>query len=58
MGGNQRIKNKLTESECDLLLKVGQSYLDNAQNFVSYDELMDLKIRLESIFEKVGVERR
>ena len=44
-----------SENENELILTALQYYLDSAQEFLSYDEMMDLKQRLETDCKRLGI---
>ena len=39
----------------ELIFKVMQYYLDSAQEFLSYDEMMELKLDLENACREYGI---
>lgn len=39
----------------ELILKIAQYYVDSAEEFLSYDEIMDLKIKVENALVQFGI---
>lgn len=47
-------EHDMKENE-ELILKIAQYYVDSAQEFLSYDEMMDLKIKVENALRQFGI---
>lgn len=50
-------KNEKYKQECaELIVQAVQYYLESAQKFLSYDEMMKLKIDLEDACREFGID--